>query len=124
MGFDSKVYERPINTLQAMMDNSKLGDVLTVYEDGDSQVYVNCKMPKRFLYEDNTVKCPNGLMLYDEENHKIETKVDGTKIDSPQKVYDYLDGCDIFDTYMNCTEEQRTQVVEWLKTEYNVKVAE
>ena len=124
MGFNSTVYERPVNTLQAMMDNSKLGNVLTIYEDGDRQVYVNSKMPKRFLNENGSVKCPNGLMLYDEENRKIETRLDGTRVNTPQSVYDYLDGCLIFDTDMNCTEEQRSQVIEWLKTEYNVKIAE
>lgn len=114
MSFCSKVEERPINTLQNMMDNAKLGDVMTVYEDGDQQVYVNCRMPKKFCYADGSVKCPNGLMLYDEEEKKVVAN-------TPQEVYNYLDDCLIFDTDMNCTEEQLEQVNKWFKEEFQVE---
>lgn len=106
-GFDSRVEERPINTLQLMMDNSHLGDITTVYEDGDAQVYVNSKMPKKFLNKDGSVKAENGIMLYDEEEKKIIAN-------TPQEVYDYLDGCLIFDE-MNCTKEQLEQVFNYFK---------
>ena len=111
---DTKVYDRPINTLQAMMDNSKLGDVMTVYEDGDYQVYCNWQMPKKFLHKDGSVKCENGLMLFDEEEVEIAAN-------NPQDVFNYLDDCLIFDTDMNCTPEQLTQVLDYFET-FGVKV--
>ncbi len=112
---DFEVKERPINTLQTMMDNSKLGDVWVVYENGDNQVVVNEKMPKRYLNPDNSVKCVNGLMIYDYEEKKVVAN-------TPQEVYDTLLDYLIFDIDLNCSHEQYEQVNNWLAKEYNVKL--
>ena len=120
MGFDSRVYERPINTIQAMMDNSKVGNYITIYEDGDCQVYVNDNMPKKYLYKPTqegqrgAVKCPNGLMLYDEEEKTVIAN-------TPQEVFNFLDGCDILEVDLNCTQEQKDQVMTWFKEKWNVE---
>ena len=114
---DTRLDKRPINTLQTMMDNSHLGDEVTVYEDGDRQVVVNSQLPKKLLYPNDSVKCVNGLMLFDEVERKVIAN-------TPQEVYDYLDDCSIFDTEMNCTQEQLDQVNKWFKEEWNVEVSE
>ena len=114
---DRMIHIRPICTLQTMMDNSHLGDEITVYEDGDRQVVVNNQLPKKLLYPNGSVKCVNGLMLFDEVERKVIAN-------TPQEVYDYLDGCLIFDTEMNCTQEQLDQVNQWFKEEWNVEVSE
>lgn len=110
-----KVYDRPINTLQTMFDNSKIGDYMTIYEDGDNQVVVNSELPKRLLYpfapyERGIVKVPKNqkIMIFNEESRKVECL-------GPQAVFEYLLGCDIFDTDMNCTIEQLHQVLLYLK---------
>ena len=106
---NTTVYDRPINTLQAMMDNSHLGDVLTVYEDGDRQVYINAKMPDKYLHADGSVRCPAGLMLFSEEDKAVEA-------DGAEAVFHYLDGCLIFDTELNCTKEQLVQVLDYFES--------
>lgn len=105
MGYSSTVDERPVNTLQIMLDNSKIGDYVYVYEDGDQQI---CDLPKRFIKEDGSVKVKNGLMLFDTEEKKVIAK-------TPQEVYNFCDDCLIFDTDMNCSEEQKQQVLNWFE---------
>lgn len=105
MGFVSTVDNRPINTLQYMLDNSKIGDYVFVYEDGDQQI---CDLPKRLLKKDGSVRVKNGLMLFDVEKNKVIAN-------TPQEVYDFCDDCLIFDTEMNCTEEQKEQVLKWFE---------
>ncbi len=103
-----KVYDRPINTLQAMMDNSKVGDEITVYENGDQVVVAN-SLTNKYLNKDGSVKVRNKIMLWDETDH-IEI------VSGAQKVYEYLDDCMIFDTNLNCSKEQYDQVIEYLKS--------
>lgn len=105
MGFNCNVDKRPVNTLQYMLDNSKIGDSVLVYEDGDQQI---CDLPKRLLKKDGSVKVKNGLMLFDTEENKIIAK-------TPQEVYEFCDDCLIFDTEMNCTEKQKMQVLNWFE---------
>ena len=99
---NTKVETRAINTLQHIIDNSHVGDYVTVYEDGDQQVLINSELPKQYLYEPNdpntrpAVKVPNEekIMLFDEEEYKIVAI-------GAQEVYDYLEDCLIFEKELN-----------------------
>ena len=104
----TKVDERPINTLQYMIDNSKIP--FTVYENGDQCI---SDLPGEYLNENGSVKVENGLMLWDEE--ELEVYREGA-----QEVADCLWGCLIFDTDMNCSKGQLKQVCEWLRKEFNI----
>ena len=113
---DFTVERRPINTLQLMMDNSHVGDSVTVYEDGDNQVVINSELPDDLLNEKQpgyrrTVKVPNDkkIMLFDEEERKVVAL-------GVQEVYDYLDDCMIFEVDLNCSQKQLDQVNNYFKT--------
>ena len=108
--FDSAVYERPINTLQAIMDNSKIGEELTVYEDGDRIVYINGTMSKKYLYAhtNKCVKVPGDYLIgiYDEtEKTFIVTGVGSVR--------DYLIDCEVLND-LNGTPKQLDQVRNYL----------
>ena len=105
---------RPINTLQHMMDNSHVGDYITIYEDGDQQVLINSELPNYYLYESKdpnirrAVKVKRKIMLFDEEERKVVAL-------GAQQVYDYLEECLVFEEGLNCTEEQLKQTLQYLK---------
>lgn len=107
----TKVEERPIETLQNMIDNS--GVPFSVYEDGDSQIYCNVQMPREYLHDNKSVRVEDGLMLWDDEEWKLERE-------GAQACYEELDSVCVFDTDMNCTEEQLKQVLVWLEQSYGV----
>ena len=105
MFFDTRVDNRPVNTLQIMLDNSQLGESVCVYENGDQQF---CSLPKKLLNEDGSVKVKNGLMLFHVGENKVIAK-------NPQQVYDLCDDYLIFEEGLNCCSEQLQQVFEWFK---------
>lgn len=109
--FNSIVYERPINTLQAIMDNSKIGEELTVYQDEDRPVYVNSKIPKKYLYgsiRNNAIKIPGDYLIgiYDETEKSFIVTGAGS-------VRDYLIDCEVLNG-LNGTKEQLNQVITYL----------
>lgn len=111
MGFSDKIDKRPVNTLQTMLDNSKIGDYIYVYENGDMQI---CDLPQKYINRDNSVKVENGLMLFDtEENDLIAA--------TPQEVFNFCYDCLIFDD-INSTPKQREQVLNWFKNDFGVKI--
>lgn len=95
-----EVCERPINTLQEMIDNTQVP--WTVYEDGDQAVYYD--LPKRLRHPDGSVKCLQGIMIYDEEEKKVYARgSDGVRC--------ALEDIMAFEVGLNCTQEQLDQVL-------------
>lgn len=106
---NTKVYDRAINTLQCMMDNSKIGDELLVYEDGDQEILPG-HTPKGLLYANGTIKVPNddGVMLLDWSDGIVVAL-------GARQVYNYLEDAGVFEVGLNCSQEQLDQVTSWLK---------
>lgn len=107
---------RPINTIQIVMENAHYGDTMTVYEDGDRQVFVNRELPKRYLYPTTpghraAVKVPKGkkIMIFDEEERKAIAL-------GPEEVYDFLNECGGPFDEISCTPEQQKQIIEYFRS--------
>ena len=94
-----------INTIQHMLTNAKMDDV-SIYAEGDNPIW---KIKKRYI-KHGSVHIPYNkkVMLWDDTEQRIIAL-------GPQEVYNSLFSWLILDPDLNCTQEQREQVIEYFK---------